>query len=181
MNNLLLNGILRISYAEIKETICYGLGWNYNDIDVEITWSCRIGEHQYYLVPIVCDDNFKTMINFFIQSGLNIMILYVNSRPKFLYVSTFADLSNPVSKGKNNLLSNDLLQMINDTMFDNIFVDQYRFNYSKPGDNEDDDMLDSNMMINVDVDDDVDDEIIPPAPEFRDFFGLILLFLMIDH
>jgi hypothetical protein len=97
------------------------------------------------------------MINFFIQSGLNIMILYVNSRPKFLYVSTFVDLSNPVSKGKNNLLSNDLLQMINDTMFDNIFVDQYRFNYSKPGDNEDDDMLDSNMMINVDV----DDEIIP--------------------
>jgi hypothetical protein len=47
--------------------------------------------------------------------------------------------------------------MRNDTMFDNIFVDQYRFNYSKPGDNEDDDMLDSNMMINVDV----DDEIIP--------------------
>ena len=37
MNNLLLYGILRISYAEIKETICYGLGWNYNDIDVEIT------------------------------------------------------------------------------------------------------------------------------------------------
>jgi hypothetical protein len=94
-----------------------------------------------------------------------------------LYVSTFADLSNLVSKGKNNLLSNDLLQMINDTMFDNIFVDQYRFNYSKASDNEDDDILDSNMMINVDV----DDEIIPPAPEFRDFFGLILLFLMIDH
>lgn len=30
-------------------------------------------------------------------------------------------------------------------MFDNLFVDQYRFGYFKPSDNEDDKMLDSNM------------------------------------
>jgi hypothetical protein len=32
-----------MSYVEMKETICYGHGWNYNDIDVEITWRCQIG------------------------------------------------------------------------------------------------------------------------------------------
>lgn len=37
--------------------------------------------------------------------------------------------SNSVSRGKNSLLSNDLTQRIDDTMFDNSFVDQYRFGY----------------------------------------------------
>jgi hypothetical protein len=37
-------------------------------------------------------------------------------------VTTFAGLSNAVSRGKNNLLSDDLLQRIDDTMFDNPFV-----------------------------------------------------------
>ena len=36
-NNLLLNGNLGMSYTKIKETICHGFRWNYNDIDVEIT------------------------------------------------------------------------------------------------------------------------------------------------
>jgi hypothetical protein len=53
-------------------------------------------------------------------------------------------------------------------MFDNPFADQYRFDYSKPSDNEDNDMLNSNEMVN---NDDVDDEIIPPVPEFRDASG----------
>jgi hypothetical protein len=29
----------------MKEIICHGLEWNYNDIDVEITWRCQIGEY----------------------------------------------------------------------------------------------------------------------------------------
>jgi hypothetical protein len=41
---LLLTGNLGMSYVEMKETICHGHGWNYNDIDVEITWRCQIGE-----------------------------------------------------------------------------------------------------------------------------------------
>ena len=40
--------------------------------------------------------------------------------------------SNSVSRGKNNLLSIDLLQKINDTMFDNLFADQHRFDYFEP-------------------------------------------------
>jgi hypothetical protein len=78
-SSLLLTGNLGMSYVEMKEIICHELGWNYNDIDVEITWRCQIGEQQYYLVLIVCDDSFKTIIDSFIQNDLNIMILYVSS------------------------------------------------------------------------------------------------------
>jgi hypothetical protein len=35
-----------MSYVEMKEIIRHGLGLNYNDIDVEITWRCQIGGHQ---------------------------------------------------------------------------------------------------------------------------------------
>jgi hypothetical protein len=62
--------------------------------------------------------------------------------------------------------------MINDTMFDNLFIDQHIFDYSKPIDNEDDETLEQNVTINVDIDvANDDDKMIPPAPEFRDAFG----------
>ena len=44
-SSLLLYDNLGMSQAKIKETICHGLGWNYNDIDVEIIWRCQIEEH----------------------------------------------------------------------------------------------------------------------------------------
>jgi len=47
-------------------------------------------------------------------------------------------------------------------MFNNIFIDQHKFNYSEPSDNEDNEILDPNVIINV------DDEIIPHVHEFRD-------------
>jgi len=40
-------------------------------------------------------------------------------------------------------------------MFDNLFTNQHRFNYSKPSDNENDNMLDLNMIVNID--DDIDE------------------------
>jgi hypothetical protein len=36
-SSLLLNVNLDMSYAEMKAIICHEFGWNYNDIDVEIT------------------------------------------------------------------------------------------------------------------------------------------------
>jgi hypothetical protein len=33
-SSLLLNDNLGISYVEMKLTICHGLGWNYNDIEI---------------------------------------------------------------------------------------------------------------------------------------------------
>jgi len=50
-------------------------------------------------------------------------------------------------------------------MFDNLFVNQYKFDYSKHSDNKDDEMLDSNVKVNV------DDEIIPHVSKFRDVSG----------
>jgi len=126
-SNLLLIGNLGMSYIETKEIICHELGWNYNNNNVEITWRCQISEYQYYPISIVCDDSFKTMSDYFIQSGLKMMILCVSSRPKFVCVSTSAGLSNSVDRGKNSFLSDDLLQMINDIMFDNRFAYQHRF------------------------------------------------------
>jgi len=100
------------------------------------------------------------------------MVLCVSSRLKSVYVSMFACPLNSVSRGKNNLLSDDLLQRINDMMLNNPFVGQHIFDYFKISDNEDDDMLDPNEMVNDDdVNSDVDDEIIPHVPEFRDVFG----------
>jgi hypothetical protein len=37
MSSLLLTGNLGMSYVEIKKTIWYGLEWNYNNINLEIS------------------------------------------------------------------------------------------------------------------------------------------------
>jgi hypothetical protein len=100
-SSLLLNINLDMSYAEMKAIICHEFWWNYNDIDVEITWSCQISEHQYYFVLIVCDGSFKTMIDSFIQSGLNMTILYMSNRPKSDF---FPGPSKSVSRGKKNFI-----------------------------------------------------------------------------
>jgi hypothetical protein len=108
-------------------------------------------EYQCYLVPIVYVGNFKTMMNYFIQSELNVVILYVSSRPNSLCPNFWSNrykpsqsacLSRLVSKGKNNLSLDDLLQMSDDTMLDNSFVDQHRFDYYESNDNKDDETLD---------------------------------------
>jgi hypothetical protein len=64
------------------------------------------------------------------------MILYVSNQPKSLCVPTSGQIcisvsqsigsSKSVNKRKNSLLSDDLLQGINDTMFDNPFTNQQR-------------------------------------------------------
>jgi len=45
-------------------------------------------EYQCYLVPIVNVGNFKTIMDYFIQSELNVVILYVSSQPHSLCVPT---------------------------------------------------------------------------------------------
>jgi len=74
-----------------------------------------------------------------------------------------------VSRGKNNLLSDDLLRRTNETMFDNSFINQHRFDYSESSDNEDDETLDLNIIINID--DDAGDKIIPHVHEFENASG----------
>jgi len=73
------------------------------------------------------------------------MILYMSSRSKPSCITTFASPSKSVSRGKNNLVLDDLLIRIDDTMFDNLFVNQYKFDYFKFSDNENDEILDPNV------------------------------------
>jgi hypothetical protein len=62
--------------------------------------------------------------------------------------------------------------MINDIMFNNLFICQHIFDYSKPIDNEDDETLEQNVTINVDIDVvNDDDKMISPTPEFGYAFG----------
>jgi len=50
---------------------------------------------------------------------------------------------------KNSLLLDNLMLRIDDTMLDNLFVNQHRFNYFKPSDNENDETLDLNVSVNM--------------------------------
>jgi hypothetical protein len=50
---------------------------------------------------------------------------------------------------KNSLLLDNLMLRIDDTMLDNLFVNQHRFNYFKPNDNENDETLDLNVSVNM--------------------------------
>jgi hypothetical protein len=40
----LLNDNLGMSFMDVKQAICHELEWNYNDIEVDITWKCKVGE-----------------------------------------------------------------------------------------------------------------------------------------
>ena len=121
---------------------------------------------------IICDDTFKTMIDSLIQNGLNIMILYVSNQPKSMCVLTSSNPLNSVGIGKNSLLLDDLLQMIDDTMFDNHFVDQHMLDYSKPNENKEDDDDDDDVNADNDNDNDnnIDNETIPYVPKFKDVY-----------
>jgi len=97
------------------------------------------------------------------------MVLYVSNQSRSLCDPTSVGPSKSISRDKKSLFLDDLLQRIDDNMFDNQFVYQHRFDYSKPGENEDDETLDTNVIVNVD--NDVDDEIIPLVPEFINAYG----------
>ena len=76
--------------------------------------------------------------------------LYMSSRPKSLCVPTFVCPLKLVSRGKNNLLLEDSLWNINDTMFDNSFANQHIFHYYELSDNENEETLDPKITVNVD-------------------------------
>jgi hypothetical protein len=69
--------------------------------------------------------------------------------------------------------------MINNTMFDNSFVDQHKFHYSNPSYNENDETLEPSVILNIDdnvdndVEVDIDDEIISHVSKIRDIFGFL--------
>jgi len=109
--------------------------------------------------------------------------LYMSSRPKSLCVPTFICPLKLFSKGKNNLLLDDFLWNINDTMFYNSFANQHIFHYYELRNNENEETLDPKITINVDnkVEDNVNNKTIPCVPEFRDVFRFTFLFIITGH
>jgi hypothetical protein len=67
-----------------KKKLCERLELNYNDIEINITWKCLVEEHQYFPIRISCDVDFRNMMEMFVQSGTNMMKLYVSSQPKLI-------------------------------------------------------------------------------------------------
>jgi hypothetical protein len=76
--------LLKTCHLKISKNIIYGiLVLDYNDVEIDITWRCLVGEHQYFPTPIICDVDFRNIMELFIQSETNITELYVSSRRKF--------------------------------------------------------------------------------------------------
>ena len=73
-----------MSFVDTKQAICHGLWWNYNNVEVDITWKSKVEEHQYYFVSIVNDVSFKTLNDSSIQSRLNMIELYVGCQSTLL-------------------------------------------------------------------------------------------------
>jgi len=61
-STVFLNGIRGMSFKDAKKIICERLELNYNDVKIDITWRCLIREHQYFLIPIACDVDFRNMM-----------------------------------------------------------------------------------------------------------------------
>ena len=79
---VLLNGIGGMSFEDTKKIIRGRLELNYNDVEIDITLKCLVREHQYFLIPIACDVDFRNIMKMFVQNRTNIMELHVSSRPK---------------------------------------------------------------------------------------------------
>jgi hypothetical protein len=74
--------VLEACHLKIPKKLHMKLELNYNDVEIDITWMCLIMEHHYFFIPIACDVNFRNMMEMFVQSGTNMMELYMNNQPK---------------------------------------------------------------------------------------------------
>ena len=82
---MFLNVTRGMSFEDTKKKkLCERLELNYNDIEINITWKCLVEEHQYFPIRISCDVDFRNMMEMFVQSGTNMMKLYVSSQPKLI-------------------------------------------------------------------------------------------------
>jgi hypothetical protein len=68
-----LNAAKGMSLEDTKKVTYRRLGLSYNDVEINITWRCLVGKHQYFLILIACDVDFRNMMELFVQSGTNMM------------------------------------------------------------------------------------------------------------
>jgi hypothetical protein len=65
-----------------KKLYVADLGLNCNDVEIDITWRSLVEEHQYFLIPIASDANFRNVMELFVQNKTNMIELYVSSQSK---------------------------------------------------------------------------------------------------
>jgi hypothetical protein len=78
-STIFLNGTRNMSFKDTKQVIYERLGLNYNDVEIVITCKCLVEKHQYFSVPITYDVDFENMMELFVQSGTNIIELYMSN------------------------------------------------------------------------------------------------------
>jgi len=57
-----LNDTSDVSFEDTKNIICGRVELNYNDVEIDIILRCLVGEYQYFFIPIICEVDFKNMM-----------------------------------------------------------------------------------------------------------------------
>ena len=72
------------SFAKFKNLVCWGIKWNLDEFDVDITWKMLGGGHpnRYIGVLIIDDMSFNTMVGLITANELQILKLYLIRKPK---------------------------------------------------------------------------------------------------
>jgi len=126
-STMFLNGTRSMSFKNTKKVICERLELNYNDVEIYITWRCFVGKHQYFPILIAYNVDFKNMMEMPVQSGTNMMELYVSSQPKRsssynveyrdtnismpIFAQPFRQLSHSVSVGMSKTLEDRIIKI----------------------------------------------------------------------
>jgi hypothetical protein len=171
---VLLNGIGGMSFEDTKKIIRGRLELNYNDVEIDITLKCLVREHQYFLIPIACDVDFRNIMKMFVQSRTNIMELHVSSRPKLsssynikhgyiymralIFALSLKHLLHSVGVGTYRILEDRIVGIYDENRIKIVYYDQRRYNSSNPSDNEDEDVMSLVETLDGDDDDGDDDE-----------------------
>ena len=72
-----------MSLNKLSRILCYQLGWNMFEIEVEITWrtlQTKVSQACYVGVSICSDGSVNSMLRFVRINGINMLDLYLNSR-----------------------------------------------------------------------------------------------------
>jgi hypothetical protein len=143
---------------------------------------CFVGKHQYFPILIACDVDFRNMMEIPVQSGTNMMELYVSSQPKCsspyneeyrdtnIYVPTFAwlfrQLSHSVGVGTSRILEDRIIEICDENRIKTAYYDHQRYDSFDSSDNENEGVRSLVEISDGDGDGDGNDVMRPPVPEF---------------
>jgi hypothetical protein len=181
---MFLNATRSMSFKNTKNIICGRLELNYNDVEIYITWRCFVGKHQYFPILIACDVDFRNMMEMPVQSGTNMMELYVSSQPKRnssynmeyrdtnismpIFYRPFRQLSHLVGVGTSRTLEDRIIEICDENRIKTAYYNQHRYDSFDSSDNEN-----KGVRSLVETSDgDSNDVMRPPVPEFGSDTGV---------